>query len=199
MKKLITVGAALLATITLAACGSTTSSSSGPSSAASSKSASKLITRTAYSSIKLGDMGNNGDGGDTLKDLTAKYGKPESSTTATTNGIKVDGREWNNVEGGSDAKLIVSFVNEKAVGKNKTAMKTDRKNDITLDAYNKITTGTSYDDVNKQLGEPNSINESVFSGTTTLIAVYMNKDMTQFATITFTNNAVSSKTETNLK
>lgn len=203
MKKVLTLGAAALVALSLAACSSSTStkstSSSKTSSSQQTKTGEKKVTRDAYTAIKLGDMAKSGNGGDTLATLEAKFGKATSSASAETNGIKTDTKTWTNVDGDASAAFVVSFVNGKAVGKNISHLKADRPKDITLAAYNKVTTGETYAAVNSALGLPNSINESIFSGSTSLIAVYLNKDLSSNATVTFANGKVQSKTQTNLK
>lgn len=214
-KKVLAVAATLLAsTLVLAACGSSNSGSSSKSSSSktekveksssskessSSKTETAKVDRAGYDAIKIGDLMKQGEGGDTLDALKAKYGAPATSSSSTTNGVKTDVMGWTNVDGLAGATMSVSFVSDKAVGKAISKLNADRPKDITLATYNGINAGAKYEDVNKQIGEPNGLTETNVAGQTTVIAVYLNKDITSYASLSFTNGVLATKTQVNLK
>lgn len=214
-KKVLAVAATLLAsTLVLAACGSSNSGSSSKSSSSktekveksssskessSSKTETAKVDRAGYDAIKIGDLMKQGEGGDTLEALKTKFGAPASSTTSTTNGVKTDIMGWTNVDGLAGATMSVSFVSDKAVSKAISKLNADRPKDITLATYNGINAGAKYEDVNKQIGEPNSLTETNVAGQTTIVAVYLNKDITSYASLSFTNGTLTTKTQSNLK
>lgn len=201
MKKIVTIGVTLAAALSLAACGSNSSSSSksgDAKSSQSSKAADNKVTKADYDAIKLGDLSKSGQGGDTLDALTTKFGKPASSTSGESNGVKTDMDTWNNVDGKAGASLVVTFVDKNAVGKNITNLAVTLKKNISLADYNGIATGTKYADVNAKFGDPASLNETVVAGQKSLIAIYTNSDASNM-TLTYVNDALTSKTQTNLK
>lgn len=217
-KKVLAVAATLLAsTLVLAACGSSNSGSSSKSSSSktekvekveksssskessSSKTETAKVDRAGYDAIKIGDLMKQGEGGDTLEALKNKFGAPASSTTSTTNGVKTDIMGWTNVDGLAGATMSVSFVSDKAVSKAISKLNANRPKDITLATYNGINAGAKYEDVNKQIGEPNGLTETNVAGQTTVVAFYLNKDITSYASLSFTNGMLTTKTQTNLK
>lgn len=214
-KSLALITALLASTLVLTACGSSNSGSSSKSSSSaktekvakssstkessSSKTETAKVDRAGYDAIKIGDLMKQGEGGDTLEALKTKFGAPASSTTSTTNGVKTDIMGWTNVDGLAGATMSVSFVSDKAVSKAISKLNADRTKDITLATYNGINAGAKYEDVNKQIGEPNGLTETNVAGQTTVVAVYLNKDITSFASLSFTNGALTTKTQSNLK
>ncbi|WP_390404477.1 DUF3862 domain-containing protein [Lacticaseibacillus jixiensis] len=207
MKKIITIGVTLAAALSLAACGSSSSSSSKSSdakssqsskAASSSKADTAKVTKADYDAIKLGDMTKSGQGGDTFDALTTKFGKPASSTTSETNGIKTEMDTWDNVDGKAGAHLVMTFVDKNAVGKNITNLAVALKKNVSLADYNGIATGTKFADVNAKFGDPASLNESLMAGQKTVIAIYTNGDMSSM-TLTFSNDALTTKAQSNLK
>lgn len=213
-KSLALITALLASTLVLTACGSSNSGSSSKSlssktekveksssskESSSSKTETAKVDRAGYDAIKIGDLMKQGEGGDTLEALKTKFGVPASSTTSTTNGVKTDIVGWTNVDGLAGATMSVSFVSDKAVSKAISKLNADRPKDITLATYNGINAGAKYEDVNKQIGEPNGLTETNVAGQTTVVAVYLNKDITSFASLSFTNGALTTKTQSNLK
>lgn len=214
-KSLALITALLASTLVLTACGSSNSGSSSKSSSSaktekvakssstkessSSKTETAKVDRAGYDAIKLGDLLKQADGGDTLESLKAKFGNPTTSTSGESNGVKTDSVIWN-IDGGlSGSSLTVIFTNGRAWTKNITRLSADRPKDITMQVFNSINPGATFDDVNKQLGEPNSMNTTVTNGVTRNTAIYYNKGMTSFASMSFANDVLTTKTQSNLK
>jgi len=184
------------------------SSSSDSSSKSSSQSASSKedttgkITRSQFDSIKIGDLMSNADGGDTLDSLTQKFGKPSSTSSDTTNDVKTDIVTWTNVTGGFGANVIVSFTNNHAYSKNLTGFKLSRKQTIKLSDFNSFNDGLKYTDFTAKWGQPDYYDESLIAGDTTVIAGYTSGVKGGFGAnfnVTFTNGALSGKTQSDMK
>lgn len=203
MKKLVTLGVTALAALSLVGCGnSSASSSKSGSEASSSKAESGKITHEQFDAIKVGDLASQGTGGDTLKSLTDKFGNPQSTSEATTSGIKTKSVTWTNVTGDFGASVIVQFVNDNAASKNLTGFKINRSNKISLADFDALQTGAGYADITKQLGEPDSYNEMVLSGVKTTAATYVTGVQGQTGAnfvLTFNNDALASKTQTSME
>lgn len=180
----------------------TAKSSQSTKASASSQKDDGKITRADFDQIKLGDLMNQAANGDTLPALTQKFGKPDSTTTDTTNNVKTDIVTWTNVQGGFGANVIVSFTGDHAFSKNITGFKLNRKNKITLADFNALANGNAYADVIKKFGEPDGLNESLIAGEKTVIASYLTGVKGQLGanfTLTFTNDALSGKSQTDME
>ena len=171
-------------------------------SASTSKKDSGKITRADFDSIKLGDLMENGNGGAKLDDLKAQFGNPSSTSSSTTNGVKTDLVTWTNVEGGWGANVIVSFTGGNAFSKNLTGFKLSRKQKITLADFNAFQDGTKYADFTSKWGQPDYYNESLIGGQKNVVAGYtsgVKGDLGSNFNVTFTNDALSGKTQSNMK
>lgn len=172
------------------------------SSSSTSKKDSGKITRADFDSITLGDLMQNGNGGAKLDDLKAKFGNPSSTSSSTTNGVKTDLVTWTNVEGGLGANVIVSFTDGNAFSKNLTGFKLSRKQKITLADFNAFQDGTKYTDFISKWGQPDYYNESLIGGQKNVVAGYtsgVKGDLGSNFNVTFTNDALSGKTQSNMK
>lgn len=195
MRKVVTLGATILATLTLAACGSKSTSSSKDSSSESSSAkaeSSNDITMAKYNSVKIG-LPTSGNGGTSEKQVKTLFGKDTlSETEAELTGYSVKSKEltWNNVGtslGG--ATVTVQFVNSKAVGKGYTDF--DRGAKVSRKAYSEIQTGTSLSQVKAKLGNPTG--ESIVGSGPTSAQSLSYSDGSTTISLTFTNNRLVSK------
>lgn len=160
------------------------------------------ITRSQFDSIKIGDLMNNAQGGDTLDSLKKKFGKPQSTSSDTTNGLKTDVVTWTNVAGGFGANVIVSFTDNHAYDKNLTGYKLSRKQNIKLSDFESFNNGMKYSDFTAKWGQPDYYNESLINGSTTIIAGYtsgVKGGLGANFNVTFTNGALSGKTQSDMK
>lgn len=177
----------------------TTSSKAATS---SKKAATGKISRAQFDAIKIGDLMSGANGGATIAQLQKQFGKPSSTTTENTNGVKTDMLTWTNVDGGFGANIIVSFTNGKAFGKNLTGFKLSRKQNITLANFNSWQNGMKYAAFTAKYGQPDSYNENLIGGQKTVIGVYMSGvkgDLGANLSVTFTNGALTGKTQSNMK
>lgn len=208
MKKSLMLGATLLMGLSLAACGNSNASDSKSSSSSSSTSSTAAssnkakITRSDFDNVQIGDLLQQSEGGMTIEEAKQKFGDPKSTTSSTTDDIQTDVYTWTGVDGKLAASMILSFANGKAFDKNLTGFKLTRKNKITLEQFNNLQNGASYNDVINELGEPDDINESLIGGTKNVIASYisgMQGDLGANMTLTFDNDALTNKSQMNLK
>lgn len=180
----------------------TATSTNGTKSSSSNKSDNGKITRAQFDAVKIGDLMNKADGGQTTDEIKKTFGKPSSTSSSTIQGVKTDILTWTNVEGGLGANIIISFTDGKAFSKNLAGFKINRKNKISLADFESIANGTSYNDVIAKFGEPDSLDESLIGGTKKVIAMYMTGikgDLGANFNITFDNDAVSGKSQSDMK
>ncbi|WP_233605430.1 DUF3862 domain-containing protein [Pediococcus pentosaceus] len=201
MKKLVTAGAVLLATLTLAACSSSSSSSSSKTKVTTSSSKKKYtgITKSKFDQIKLSETD-----GTSLSDVEKSFGKkPSSTSTDTIQDVKTDMNTWTGVaNAGLGSTIAVGFSNGHAVSKAISELKVNRSEKIDLNKFNSITNGMSADDVKKSLGEPNGLSITSIAGTSAEDWTYssgVKGDMDANCIITFQDGVVSGKSQTGLK
>lgn len=181
---------------------SQTSKSATSATSSSTKQDDGKITRAQFDAIKIGDLMSGGQGGTKLDDLTKEFGKPSSTTTDTTDNVKTDIDTWTNVEGGWGANVIVTFSNGNAVAKNLTGFKLSRKQKITLADFNGFANGLKYTDFTAKWGQPDYYDETLIGGSTTIVAGYtsgVKGDLGANFNVTFTNGALSGKTQSSMK
>ena len=181
---------------------SSQTSKKSASSSVSSKKDDGKITRAQFDAIKIGDLMKGAEGGATIDQLKQEFGEPSSSSSDTTNDVKTDLLTWDNVQGGFGANIIVSFTNGKAFGKNLTGFKLSRKQKIDLAAFNSWQNGMKYADFTSKYGQPDYYDESLIGGSKTVTAGYTSGVKGDFGAtfnVTFTNDALSGKTQSNMK
>lgn len=177
--------------------GGSKSSSSNSSSSSPDKTISKNADlRKKFDAIKVGDLMSNGEGGTTLVDVEKSLGKASTTSSTDVNGVKVKDYVW--TKGG--VTVSVQFNDDKTVSKNITGFKFTRKPKLDLAGFNSIQDGASYDDVIKKYGEPDGLDEMLIDGKKTVTAIWLTGTKGGgTVTLTFTNDALTSKTQTKLK
>lgn len=208
-KKVALVSAVALMGIGLTACSSNSNSSSSSSKTSqSSKSKkpeqNKVISqnkelRDKFDKIKVGDLMSKGQGGNTEKEVTALLGSPNSTTSSKTEGIKTSGATWNK----GKVSVTVAYVDKHAISKMITGFKwTGRPAKLDKKAFNAIADGSTYESVVKKYGEPDGLDESLIMGSRKTTASWITGvkgDTGANAVLTFTNNKLTDKTQTDLK
>ena len=199
MKKkiFIAVSAITLLGISTSACSSSNSNSRAKSSKTSTISQNKEL-REKYDKIQVGELSNHGEGGYTMQQVEDLLGKATSSSETTIMNYKVKDEVWNK----GNVTVTIQTESDKVVSKDITGFKwTGRPNKLTLAAYNNIQNGTSYDDIVKQYGEPDNLNETLVLGKKTVTASWITGVKGKSganATLIFENNQLTSKTESDL-
>lgn len=155
--------------------------------------------RNKFDDIKVGDLMNSGNGGSTLDEVKKSLGEPNSTSTTDLQGVSVKTDTWTK----NDVTVMVQFEDDKVVSKDITGFKFGKRDEkLTLAVFNQIQTGASYDEIVKNYGEPDSLNEMVINGETMITAVWLTGikgGLGANVTLQFTNNQLTSKTQTELK
>lgn len=208
LKKVALTSAVVIAGLSLSACSSSNNESSSAKSTQTSKkkssSADKIISqnkelRSKFDQIKVGDLMSKGKGGDTEKQVKALLGSPNSTTSSKTEGIKTSGASWTK----GKVTITVAYVDKHAISKMITGFKwTGRPAKLDKKAFDAIADGSTYESVIKKYGEPDGLDESLIMGKKTVSATWLTGvkgDTGANAVLTFTNNELTDKTQTDLK
>lgn len=208
LKKVALTSAVVIAGLSLSACSSSNNESSSAKSTQTSKkkssSADKIISqnkelRSKFDQIKVGDLMSKGKGGDTEKQVKALLGSPNSTTSSKTEGIKTSGASWTK----GKVTITVAYVDKHAISKMITGFKwTGRPAKLDKKAFDAIADGSTYESVIKKYGEPDGLDESLIMGKKTVSATWLTGvkgDTGANAVLTFTNNKLTDKTQTDLK
>lgn len=181
----------------------TSSKSESATSASTASTASTAkIKRSDFDAVKIGDLMQSADGGDTLNSLKEKFGEPKSTSSSETNGVKTDVVTWDKVDNKIGSSMVISFTDGKAFSKDLTGFKLTRKNKIDLAQFNEVANGTSYNDVINKFGEPDNYTETLIGGDKQTMVMYtsgVKGDLGANFNITFSNDAVSGKSQTSMK
>lgn len=207
-KKVALISAVVIAGLSLSACSSSNNENSSAKSTQTSKkkssSVDKIISqnkelRSKFDQIKVGDLMSKGKGGDTEKQVKALLGSPNSTTSSKTEGIKTSGASWTK----GKVTITVAYVDKHAISKMITGFKwTGRPAKLDKKAFDAIADGSTYESVIKKYGEPDGLDESLIMGKKTVSATWLTGvkgDTGANAVLTFTNNKLTDKTQTDLK
>ena len=151
--------------------------------------------RKSFDNITVGDLMNHGDGGTTLSDVEKVLGKPSTTSTTTIQGIETKNYIWS--KGG--VSITVVFNSDQAVSKHITGFKFSRAPKFTLDAYNSLEDGSSYDDVVSKYGEPDGLSEMIIGGNKNVTAAWITGTNGGTITLEFTNDSLVSKAQSGLE
>lgn len=208
LKKVALISATVIAGLGLSACSSSNNENSPAKSTQTSKkkssSADKIISqnkelRSKFDQIKVGDLMSKGQGGATEKEVTALLGSPNSTTSSKTDGIKTSGASWTK----GKVTITVAYVDKHAISKMITGFKwAGRPAKLDKKAFDSIADGSTYESVIKKYGEPDGLDESLIMGKKTVSATWLTGvkgDTGANAVLTFTNNKLTDKTQTDLK
>lgn len=171
---------------------SSSSSSSSPENKSSNKAA---MSKDEFAKIKNGMtygqvvkiVGSKGS----VESETGESGSPEHTVIYTWDGDK-----------GWGANANVTFQNEKVVNKAQFGVDSGSGIKITLDKFNQVKNGMSYEDVQKVLGGKGSVDsETGDKGSSDHIIMisYEGKEIGSNAILTFQGNKLTNKTQVGLK
>lgn len=208
LKKVALTSAVVIAGLSLSACSSSNNENSSAKTTRTSKEKSNSVDKTIsqnkelrskFDQIKVGDLMSKGKGGDTEKQVKALLGSPNSTTSSKTEGIKTSGATWNK----GKVSITVAYVDKHAISKMITGFKwTGRPAKLDKKAFDSIADGSTYESVIKKYGEPDGLDESLIMGKKTVAATWITGvkgDTGANAVLTFTNNKLTDKTQTDLK
>lgn len=204
-KKIVTMGVTAIATLSLAACGSSSSSSSKPADKTSSsqKVDDGKMTLADFNAVGLGDVAKNGAGGATKDELTKKWGKPISSSSSTFQNIKTELLTWNKVANGDiTANFTVQIDNGHTVQKAIQGIKVSRAKKITLADFNSIQNGQKEADITAKFGKPNGYSMNQLNGMITKELTYTSGIKGQLGanfSVTLQGDKVTMKTQSEME
>jgi hypothetical protein len=160
----------------------------------------KVITqnnayRKTFDNIAVGDLMNHGDGGTTLDAIEKALGKPSTTSTQDVQGVQAKSCIWSK----DGVSITVEFNGDQAVSKGITGFKFSRTPKFDLDAYNSLEDGSSYDDVVSKYGEPDGLNEMIVGGEKSVAATWVTGTKGGTITLSFTNDALTSKVQSGLE
>lgn len=145
----------------------------------------KVISYEDFMNIKINSS---------YEDIKNIIGEGKEISSSEISGIKTTIYEW---DGKGISNITLTLQNGKLTSKTQLGLKPMNAN-ITLDKYNKINNGMSYEDVKEILGEGQLITESSLMNNTSYIYSYINEDGSN-ANFTFDSNGLNMKVQYNLK
>ena len=151
--------------------------------------------RKAFDNIAVGDLMNHGDGGTALSDVEKVLGKPSTTSTTTIQGIETKSCIWSK----DGVSITVEFNGDQAVSKGITGFKFSRAPKFTLDAYNSLEDGSSYEDIVSKYGEPDGLSEMIIGGNKNVTATWATGTKGGTITLEFTNDSLVSKAQSGLE
>lgn len=168
------------------------SGNGGSSSSSSSATPTSKVNQKNFDKIQISDTE-----GTSKADVQKMFDKkPSTTSTQTIEGQKADMEVWNGSAIGSS--VSVGFVNDHAISKGISGLKGSKK--VTSNQFDSINNGMTKDQVQKALGKPAGKTYSSVAGQTAEMWQYDGKgDLGSNLVITFTNDAVSGKSQTGLK
>lgn len=208
LNKVALIGAVALTSLSLAACSSGNSKNESAKTTQTTKKKSntqdKRISqnkelRSKFDQIKVGDLMSKGKGGAKESEVEKLLGKPNSTNSEKTDGIKTSGATWTK----GNVSITVAYVDHNAISKMITGFKwSSRPEKLSLKAFNGIKNGVSYESVVKKYGEPDDLDESLIMGTRKVSATWLTGvkgDTGVNVVLTFSNNKLTDKSQTDLK
>ena len=142
------------------------------------------ITYENFLNVKMGDSYEN---------VVALLGEGTESSSVDVNDIKTVMYEW---KGSGISNMNVTVQNGEVTGKAQLGLQTmDAK--ITMDLYNQVQNGMSYDEVKDILGEGQIVSQNKIMDMESTMYSYMNKDGSN-ANFTFSNGKLDLKAQFNL-
>lgn len=207
MKKKYLVAATGLALLglSMSACSSNSGSKSDSAKTSQQKKKNEVISqnkelREKFDQIKVGNFLSQGDGGSTIDEVKQLLGSPTSTTTTSSNGVKLKQLTWTK---GAVTVAIQTLDSNKVVSKEITGFKFGKRDEkLTLGEFDNIADGSTYQSIVDKYGEPDGLHEANVAGTKITNAVWLTGikgDDGAKATLSFENDKLSSKTQTKLK
>lgn len=148
------------------------------------KEASK-ITYENFLNIKMGS---------TLADVEALLGKGSELSSSEVSGIKTIIYQWN---GSGLSNMNVTIQNDEVAGKAQLGLKDGNEN-VTLDKYNQVKEGMSFEEVTAILGEGELMSQTKILDMESIMYTWANSDGSNM-NCTFTGDKMQMKAQFNLK
>jgi hypothetical protein len=150
--------------------------------------AKKPDTKITYENFLSVKMGQSYD------DVKAILGEGKETSSSEINKIKTTIYNWN---GKGASNVIITIQNGEVKGKTQMGLN-DSKTNITMDQYNKVEKGITYEQLKAILGEGQILSETEIIKQKSIMYGYINKDGSN-ANFTFNNDSLAMKAQFNLK
>ncbi|GAF39716.1 hypothetical protein FC83_GL000865 [Agrilactobacillus composti DSM 18527 = JCM 14202] len=201
MKKFLLVGLMLLSSVSLAACGGNSSKSNSANSASSSSKVVVKSERADFNNLKFGDLHKKAAGGTTLAAAKKQFGKPSTTTESKINDIAVQNVTWTNIDKQADAKIVLSFTNDKAFGAQLINYNAKRKNTIDLKQFNTVKKGDKVSKATDKFGLADEVTQTLIDGQKALTETYTSgvKGNDASFVIVAANDKITHTSQTNMK
>lgn len=132
--------------------------------------------------------------GQSYEEVIALLGESKESSLSEISDIKTTIYRWN---GKGINNISVTIQNGIVTAKAQAGLNSNNT-DITMDSYNKIENGMTYEQIKSILGEGEITSQTEMINNKSIIYSYINKDGS-YASFTFTNDSMSTKAQFNLK
>lgn len=132
--------------------------------------------------------------GMTYDEVKQILGEGSEMSSNEISGIKTTMYTW---QGSGMSNISVTIQNDAVTNKAQAGLK-DMDAGITMDKYNQVKNGMTYDEVKGILGEGQILSETKIMDTTSVMYEYINKDGSN-ANFTFDSSGVVMKAQFNLK
>lgn len=132
--------------------------------------------------------------GQSYDEVIALLGEGKESSSSEISDIKTTIYRWN---GKGISNISVTIQNGIVTAKTQAGLSSN-ETDITMDNYNKIENGMTYEQVKSILGEGEVTSQTEMINNKSIMYSYINKDGS-YASFTFTNDSMSIKAQFNLK
>lgn len=117
--------------------------------------------REKFDQVKVGDLSNHGEGGSNKDEVISLLGEPNNTTDAAIQDVAVEVATWRR----NEIVITVQFDDELVVSKNVSGFKWgQRVAKLTLEVFNNLETGSTYDEVVDLIGQPDGFSESKING-----------------------------------
>jgi hypothetical protein len=127
-------------------------------------------------------------------EVVAILGEGKELSSSKIGGIKSIVYTWN---GSGISNVTITIQNDEVTGKAQAGLG-NKDAGITLDKYNQVTEGMTYDEVKEILGEGQLISQTKIMNIESIIYTWMNKDGSN-ANFTFSGGKLNMKAQFNLK
>ncbi|MBD5429132.1 DUF3862 domain-containing protein [Lactobacillus sp.] len=125
--------------------------------------------REKFDKILVGDLTNEGDGGSSKLDVVELLGEPAVTTDSQIKDVQVEVDTWRR----NMIVVTVQLSGEKVVSKNITGFKWGKRPEkLTLEVFNNLETGSSYEEIIELIGEPDGYNESKINSNSLVTATW---------------------------
>ncbi|MCH5138205.1 DUF3862 domain-containing protein, partial [Clostridiaceae bacterium UIB06] len=132
--------------------------------------------------------------GMTYEQTKGILGEGKEQSSSDTNGIKTIMYTWT---GSGASNMNITFQNDKAINKTQLGLGKN-KSDLTMDKYNKVQNGMSYDEIKAILGEGELTSLSEIMGSDSSIYTWMGSGVSNM-NVTFQEGKSISKSQLGLK